>query len=387
MRATIIKSFYFRGAQSVADIAHRMQKSIPSITRVINELLSEEILVENGHAPSTGGRRAARYILNKANTPCFVTIAIDQYSISGNIFDIHNTALCDSVSVQSDFQNPSFFDKLCQSIQSLLDKSKVEKKEIGNIALTIPGFVNYQTGINDSFPSDSPFYNLPKRIEEVFGKEAYVQNDSSAIATAESIFGAARDISDALIINFNWGVGLGIIVENRLFTGHNGFAGEFSHIPLTHSSKLCSCGKRGCLEVEASLLAAIEFVEQQVKEGKTSILSSLPSCNNIPKKGEALIQAARKGDQLAINAANKSAFMLGKGIATLIHILNPEKIIISGRGAQFGALILPQIQSAINEFAIPKLAKQSKIEISKNPEVIQLLGTVCLAVENFNWSN
>lgn len=387
MRAAIIKSFYFRGAQSVADIAHRMYKSIPSVTKIINELLSDEILVENGHAPSTGGRRAARYILNKDKTPCFIAVAIDQYSISANIFDIHNTALCDPLFVQSNFHSPSFFDELCQLIQNLLDKSKELKKEIGNISLTIPGFVNNQTGINDSFPTDSPFYDLTKRIQEVFDKEAYVQNDSSAIATAESMFGAAKGISEALIINFNWGVGLGIIVDNRLFTGHNGFAGEFSHIPLTHSSKLCSCGKRGCLEVEASLLAAIEFAEHQIKEGKTSVLSSLPASHAIPEKGEALIQAARHGDQLAINAANKSAYMLGKGIATLIHILNPEKIIISGRGAQFGTLILPQIQSAIHEFAIPKLAKQSKIEISNKPEVIQLLGTVCLAVENFNWSN
>src|SRR5690606_22162437 len=141
-----------------------------------------------------------------------------------------------------------------------------------------------------------------------------------------------KGLRDVMVVNVGWGIGLGMIVNGTLFRGHNGFAGEFSHIPLSNSNKLCSCGKRGCLEVDASLLVAVETAKRAMAEGATSSLQRLFAIP-VKSEGDHLIDAARQGDQLAISTLSDAAFMMGKGIATLIHIMNPERIVLSGRGA------------------------------------------------------
>jgi len=94
-----------------------------------------------------------------------------------------------------------------------------------------------------------------------------------------------------------------------------------------------------------------------------------------------LIRAALNGDQLAISALSKSGYMLGKGIATLIHIMNPEKIILSGQGAEAGQFLMPQIQSAINEFCIPRISQKTSLEISELGSTAQRVGSACVVLE------
>ncbi|MCY4779637.1 ROK family protein [Sphingobacterium sp. UT-1RO-CII-1] len=385
MKQAIVKSFYLGGTQSIADLARNIGKSIPSVTRAIQELVTSKVLNEEGYAPSTGGRRAIQFKLNAKYNPHFIAVAIDQYSIHTALFDINNTAVIPPIMRDNRLNSPEAFQSIINAIQNILDHPDCDKSRIGAIGITIPGFVDSHLQINDSFRIDDPLYNLPASLKKIFDIPIFIENDSSAIAIAESTFGAARNTPNALIINFNWGVGLGIIVENKLFKGHNGFAGEFSHIPLSQFNKLCSCGKRGCLEVEASLITAIDYVENKIQEGESSILSTEVN-KEILHTGNALIKAAFRGDPLAINAINKSAYMLGKGIATLIHILNPEKIIISGRGSELGDIIFPQIQSAVHEFAIPRLAAQTEIKISQLPHDIQLLGSMCSVIDKYNWN-
>lgn len=355
------------------------------MTKTVHELVASKILKEDGHAPSTGGRRATQFRLDPLHNPYFISVALDQYSIHSALLDIDNQEIVPSVVHYNQLNGTDAFDHIVGAIQHIIDQDGYDKSRIGAIGITIPGFVDSNLQINDSYEIHDPLYDLPTSLEKIFHMPIYIQNDSSAIAIAESTFGVARNTSNALIINFNWGVGLGIILENKLFTGHNGFAGEFSHIPLSEFNKLCSCGKRGCLEVEASLITAIEYVEQKVKEGENSILAKELD-GEILHRGNALIKAVFQGDPLAINAVNKSAYMLGKGIATLIHILNPEKIIISGRGSEVGAIVLPQIQTAVHEFAIPRLAAQTEIKISQMPHNIQLLGSMCTIIDKYNWN-
>lgn len=382
LKNKIIQSFYFNGSCSAADIARSTKKSIPNITKIINELVKENTLIEEGYGPSTGGRRAAKFALNSTQNPYFIIVAIDQFSIKSALFDINNVPIVNAKTTYSFLAGKDAFNNIVQAVKDVLDQVNFEKSKIAGIGITIPGFVDSTIGINDSFLSSELLYNLAENLEKVFHIKCFIENDSSAIAIAESNFGIAKNINNSLVINWNWGVGLGIVVEGKLFTGHNGFAGEFSHIPLSQFNKMCSCGKRGCLEVEASLSTAVEYVENKLRSGESSVLEGQFDVEKL-YQGKELISAALNGDPLAINAVNNSAYMLGKGIATLIHILNPEKIIISGRGAELGAIILPQIQSAVYEFAIPRLAAQTKIEVSNLSQDIQLLGAMCLAIERY----
>src|SRR5690606_12308000 len=137
----------------------------------------------------------------------------------------------------------------------------------------------------------------------------------------------------------------------------------------------------GCLEVDASLLVAVENAKQAIANGTTSSLEKL-FADPSKAEGDHLIDAARKGDQLAVASLSDAAFMMGKGIATLIHIMNPERVVLSGRGAATGKLLLASVQRAINEFCIPKLAEQTDIAISNLGYQAELLGAASLVIEN-----
>lgn len=376
LKLAILKRLYFSHPQSIAELSSSIGKSVPNITSAINQLQDAGFIKNGGLAPSTGGRRAAQFIPNTQQLRMVLSIAIDQFYTSIAIVDFNNNYRTPIRTEAIDLQASDAYLKLVQLIESTLSES--DPSLIFGIGITIPGFVDSQTGKNHSYPSDSEFYNLTIHIERKFNLPTFVENDSSAIAIAEHRFGQAQEAKDVMVVNLNWGVGLGMIMDNMLYRGHSGYAGEFSHIPLSNLNKLCSCGKKGCLEVEASLVAAVEFASQRLASGEESSLRAIFVRDQIIS-GDQLLDAAIQGDQLAIEALKRIGHMLGKGIATLIHIVNPQLVVISGRGAKAKNILLPQIQSAVLEFSIHRLSKHTKIAFSETPS-IQLLGSTCICI-------
>jgi len=187
-----------------------------------------------------------------------------------------------------------------------------------------------------------------------------------------------------MVINFGWGVGLGMIINHKLFRGNNGFAGEFSHIHLYENNKLCGCGKSGCLETEASLLVVINKVKEAVKQGRVTMIKNIS--DDLEEATSVIIGAALKGDQLSVDLLSNVAYNIGNGIAILIHLLNPELIVISGRGAAAGNMLLAPIQQAVNKYCIPRLANYTDIVVSPVSTNAELLGGAALVIENYDRS-
>lgn len=378
LHTQVIKSIYFSGAQSIAEISSAIGKSVPVVAKTIQYLLDKNLVLSQGLRASTGGRRASSYNINKDRLGHILTISINRYSIIYGLYNILNEPVMDEIDINiNQFDDNKIYETLLTQAQNII-KNHADRP-IFKIGITTPGFVDSHQGINNSFPKGSPLHDLPSRLKKDLHIDVYMENDSSAIAIAEKNFGKAKQTKHSLVINLTWGVGLGIIVDQQLFRGYNGFAGEFSHIPLADESKLCSCGKKGCLEVEASLESAVEYIKDRLKQGEVSLLAPHVNSEDRSQFLISLIHAYKLGDQLSIHAIKKMGFMLGKGIATLIHILNPEKVIISGIGAAFGAILLPEIQSSIHIFCIPRLSQKTTIEIS-DLENIQTIAAACVAV-------
>jgi predicted NBD/HSP70 family sugar kinase len=185
-----------------------------------------------------------------------------------------------------------------------------------------------------------------------------------------------------MVVNLGWGIGLGMILNGELFKGYNGFAGEFSHIPLFLNNKLCSCGKHGCLETEASFMVVVEKAEKGIKEGQLTMLQPLPK-ENFERAALAITAAAVKGDKFTIGLLSEAGYNIGRGVAILIHLLNPEAIILSGIGSSAGKVWQAPIQQALNEHCIPRLAVNTQIEISALGYGSELIGAATLVMENF----
>lgn len=380
LREKILICLYYLKEQSIAGLSKSLAKSTPIVTKAINELLEQNIIVDKGLAASTGGRRAALYSLNDDLDNFIVSISIDQFYTSIFLSNLQQEILEEGIDIQLDLQDPIAGINILTQLKYFIEKHHIDIKKIIGIGISMPGFVNMNTGVNNSYVEENPLHYLKKTIETALEIPTVIDNDSRSVAWAEKEFGGGIDSTHTLVINLNWGVGLGIIINGEIFTGATGFAGEFSHIPLSNTNSLCSCGKRGCLEVEASLKSAIDQTEIAIQQGEYSIYSTL--IKTMSNKSDALIEAAKIGDQLVIYQIGKIGFMIGKGISTLLHILNPNKIIISGRGAEIGNILMPQIQNAVNEFSIPRIARMTKIEISTLHKTAQQRGTTALVVEH-----
>ena len=141
-------------------------------------------------------------------------------------------------------------------------------------------------------------------------------------------------------------------------------------------------GKSGCLETESSLLVVVEKAEEGIKQGQVSMLKGF-SKENFEEASSAIISAAEKGDKFAVELLSEAGYHIGRGVAILIHLINPETIILSGRGSLAGKLWQAPIQQALNEHCIPRLAANTDIEISKLGHEAELIGAAALVMENY----
>jgi predicted NBD/HSP70 family sugar kinase len=376
----IIRQIYFDGSLSSADLSWSIKKSIPFTTKLLNELINEGYVVETGYAPSTGGRRPVNYSL-KADAQYIISVALDQFIARIAIMDLQNKFVFQFEKFELPLaKNPQALAVLAEKINEAIVESNLPKDKIAGVGIGMPGFIDTKKGINYSFMK-TPGVGITTYISEKLGLPVFIDNDSSLIALAEQRFGAARGKKNVMVVNIGWGVGLGMVLNGELFRGNNGFAGEFSHIPLFSNGKICSCGKHGCLETETSLLVIIEKAIEGLKSGKLSVLKA-PMLQHYEEANEAIINAVQDGDRFAIELFSQAGYNIGRGVAILIHILNPEMIILSGRGSSAGKVWEAPMQQAMNEHCIPRLASNTSLEISTLGYQAELIGSAALVMEH-----
>lgn len=374
---------YFAGELSCADLSELINKSVSLTSRILSEMIDEGIVVELGHALSTGGRRPQMYAL-KLDLLYMVSVAMDQKITRIALLDMRNNYVGEVRSVGLVLNdNPGALNQLTECLQAFINDSDISKDKIIGIGIGMPGFVDLDKGHNYSFLKVEEGKSITGVIESVIGVPVLIENDSSLIALAELKFGAARNKQNAMVVNIGWGIGLGMILNGILFRGYNGFAGEFSHIPIFTNNKMCSCGKTGCLETEVSLLFVVEKAIKGLKDGKLSILKDL-SIERLEESSKAILEAASKGDRFAVELLSETAYNIGRGVAILIHLLNPELIVLSGRGSVAGKIWKPPIEQAINEHCIPKISENTMIEISSLGYEAALIGAAALVMEHFD---
>jgi predicted NBD/HSP70 family sugar kinase len=383
-RKKIVKHLYFSNMLSCADLSDKINKSLPVTTKMLAKLIEEGWVTETGFAASTGGRRAVMYSL-KPDVLYVVSVAMDQLITRIAILNMQNTQITATEIFELPLpRNPKALATLTEKIDEVITKSGISKNNIAGVGIGMPGFVDALQGLNYTFLEPEQG-TLTQYISSKIKLPVFIDNDSRLIALAELMFGTARGKKNAMIINVGWGVGLGMILNGELFRGHNGFAGEFSHIPLFLNNKLCSCGKSGCLETETSLLVVIEKANKGLKEGKISLLNEL-SVDRAEQAFQEIIKAAGKGDKFAVEILSESGYNIGRGVAILIHLLNPELVILSGRGSSAGKIWQAPIQQALNEHCIPRLALNTEIGISSLGYQAEITGAAALVMENFEKS-
>jgi len=380
LKSLIIKNLYFDKGLSCAELSELLDKSLPSISKAINELIEDGLVIEDGYARSSGGRRPLVYSI-KADALYMLTVAMDQFSTRIQLIDLLNNPIGDMMIFELPlWDNPGALAELIIHLNEYIDNTGIQRDRFAGIGIGMPGFINVNEGINYTHLATDG-QSLTQLLTIETGIPTYIDNDSSLIALAEQKFGIAKSRKDVMVINLGWGIGLGMILNDDIYRGNNGFAGEFSHIPISDSNNLCACGKRGCLEAEASLLVVVQKAIEGIKDGRISMLKYIEEDH--PKLvGDAIMDAANNGDQFAIELLSDAGYKIGKALAILIHIMNPASIVLSGRGAIVGKILLAPIQQALTKYCIPRLSASTELLISELGFDAELVGAAILVMEN-----
>jgi glucokinase-like ROK family protein len=379
----LVKHLYVKGAKTNADICSRFGISSPTSIAMLNELVAEGLVEKQGRGKSLGGRKPELYGL--CDGSLFVlSIHIEQLKTRVAIFDNNNHIISGVHTFHIEAtKDRSALTQICEHAQALLHASGIELKKLVGVGISMPGLVASKEGNNYTYllAPDEPT-SLQQALEQQFGKPVFIQNDAKSAALAEYRFGLAHGRRDVLVLSMDWGIGMGIILDGKLRGGASGFAGEFGHIPLVEGGALCHCGKRGCLETVASGSALVRLAKAGLEAGENTLLSQLPAAELAELTPERVYEAAHAGDQFAIHLLAEVGTNLGKGIAILTQLFNPELIILGGEIAQVKQFILPAIQQAINTYCMAQLREKTSLVVSELGANAVVLGSVATVMEN-----
>lgn len=337
-------------------IANISKLAPASITKITRQLLKNGIIKETAIEASTGGRRAISLALN-SSLIYVLAIKIGRERLTIGCYNLSGEQLSNRYTNIGSSDGEHLIKLIISEIMLITKERNKLNQRISAISITLAGLINPKQGqiIYSSYYSLSNF-PLVERIKEKFNIPTFIGNYTRGLALAEHYFGASRDCLDSILISIHNGVGSGIIIQGKTLLGKNYNIGEIGHIQVNPAGKKCHCGNFGCLETEVSDHIVIEKVEKALESGSfTSITPETLSIENI-------YQAAAENDPLCQKIVEDSAMYLGKIIAILVNLLNPEKIIISGKIIESKNSLFTKINQCIAHQTLPDF--QNKLIIA-----------------------
>jgi N-acetylglucosamine repressor len=375
IRSNLLLHLYQSGDTSINKMARLFHASIPSATGIVNELMRDGWITETGTGPARAGRPPVLYGL-KAKKYLTLIMDINRHDTQLVIFDLHNQLILKrKVDIRLD-DSTDFLEQLFTLTDEFLSSNNISHSKLWGIGVSMPGLINSSQGINLTYPNLTPSgVPLVSHLKKHFKLPVCLFNDTKATTIGEHRFGLAMDKSQVLTINIDWGVGLGIIINGEVFHGASGFAGELGHIQVKPDGLLCLCGKVGCLDTITSAIALIRQAKEGINSGRATILSQIVDKNLDLLDTSHIIEAVHAGDEFSIDLLSTVGTELGKGLATAVHLFNPEVIIVGGLLAEAGPFISNPIEQAINKYCLSDFKNSLSIHISKLGSKARLLGT------------
>jgi predicted NBD/HSP70 family sugar kinase len=213
----------------------------------------------------------------------------------------------------------------------------------------------------------------------------FIDNDGNSAAVGEHLFGNARSSGNFIFVFAGVGIGSGLFLNNELYRGHNGFAGEIGHTPISVNPAFqipCHCGNRGCWETYANQYSIIRRAEASLEVKRHTVIRELMDQKKAPLSIILIKEAADLGDQEAIDIFRETGDVIGLGFSSLINIFNPEKIILGGPLSIVGDYLLPAIKDSVIKHSLAEINQQVEILLSAFGADASVIGAVALVIHD-----
>lgn len=376
--ALVLNTLHDRAPLSRADLATVTGLNKATVTSLVRELLAQGWIRELGLAPSVSevGRPAINLALNpEAGYFIGGEINVDFISIIITDFNVEIVSRRYETTSRLNKQE-AILERFIFLLQEAVDQVGRSGRPLFGIGVGVPGLVD-GSGRLLSAPNLG-WRNVPlgELLSEQFAVPVFVSNEANLAALGESYFGAGRGSDWMLYVSFGVGIGGGIVSNGRLMEGATGFAGEVGHMILERNGALCNCGAHGCWETLAGQYALFDRISHAVAEGQDSKLITLTENDLTRLTVPLIVEAAKTGDKVALKALYDTGLWMGIGIANLLNILNPQRVIVGGPLSEAHEFLLPIIRETVVRNAWQWVQKEAEIVTAEHRADAAIVGAV-----------
>lgn len=376
IKRNIIAHMALNGECTLSELTRELHISVPTITKLVQELVDETIVCDLGKVETPGGRRPN--VFGLANSAIyFAGVNVGRDNMSYLITDLQNNIIKQQFDTSFELLDRSqCLEKICANIERFIATCGIDRGKILGLGVGITGRVNPDTGRSYKYFTSSE-QSLRDLLEHRIGIRVLLENDTRARCYAEYTCSKSKDDKNLLYLHLGRGVAIGIVTDGKLYYGKSGFAGEFGHIPFFDNEIICSCGKKGCLETEVSGIAIEEKIVRKIESGVNTILREKYDRQE-PIHIDDIIAAAKNDDNLSIELIEEAGEKVGKAVAFLINTFNPETVIVGGNLAAAGDYIMLPLKSSTNKYSLNLVFKDTKFRLSKMTENANAWGVAML---------
>ncbi|WP_075859752.1 ROK family transcriptional regulator [Carboxydothermus pertinax] len=358
-------AIYRAGEISRVELAEVTGLTKPTISFVVERLLNHGLIIQTGYGQSTGGRKPEKLRINPAGA-YFIGVKIGNKGITGIVTNL----LGEIIQEERIFWEGETRETALKKIEKVIEKLLKKVPKPTGIGFALPGQVDYEKGVALS-AHNLPFWRevpLKEVITARFGLPVIIEHDARAMAIAEKWFGEGQDLSNFLYIKIGQGIGAGIMLMGKPYKGFKGRAGEIGHMKVTDDrSVVCTCGQTGCLEATVAGKALPRLVD---------LFDSA-----LPKDFNVLLLKATNGEEKCVSFFKWWGELLGRGIANLVNIFNPEKIFLGGEVTRAWEFLEEGFWQGLKGNSLIALQEGLEIKLSKIHEKAEALGACAAFLE------
>lgn len=354
-RSHILNTIKTHGPIGRADIARQTGLSPATVTSISAKLIAQNLVLEKEAGDSSGGRRPILLVINPKGG-YVVGIKLTENNAIFALTDLDATVIAKS-SIKLMRHAPELVvDDLAKMVTTVIQEQGISRKQLLGVGLGLAGIVDAERGVLRQSPiygwKDIPLRNMLQRKLRV---PIYIENDVNTLTLTEKWFGHGQQVDNFLIVTVGRGIGLGIVVNGQFYHGQGGGAGEFGHTVIEPGGLACECGKRGCLEAYVSDPGLVRAAQEAA--GREELSTFVMNVDE-------LLMLAMAGNSVACGIFANAGRILGLGVANLINLFDPKKIIISGEGTRAGDFLFDPMKESIRENTMPGLFDPQIVEIA-----------------------
>ncbi|WP_369384554.1 ROK family protein [Halalkalibacter hemicellulosilyticus] len=333
-KSLVLQTIISETPVSRASISQKSGLNKGTVSSLVNELIEEELIFESGPGESSGGRRPVMLHFNqKAGFAIGIDLQVNR--LLAVLTDLQGEIIVEQTIKLADNHYSVVLSNFHSIIKELMEKAPDSPYGIVGIGVGVPGIVNNSGMIVHAPNLHWKSIELKQELEATYDLPVIIDNEANGGAYGEKKFGAAKQSENVIYISAGTGIGVGIILNNQMYRGINGFSGEMGHTTIQAGGRKCVCGNKGCWELYASERALLKEAKKVYQQDQIDL--------------EDLIKYANEKDKRALTIIHEIGLYLGYGINSIMNTFNPDEIIIGNRLASLEPFLQEPIEEVTNQ--------------------------------------